>query len=161
MERPRPLDELSDRSGVTVFPPALFAGALVAGLVLGRAVRLPFLPRAAARLAGTKLLLDGIVLAAWGFGTMKAAGTSVDVTEPSTVLVEDGPFAFSRNPLYLSMALAYAGIATLCRAPAALVLLPGLLAFVRREVIAREERYLDRKFGAAYRAYRSRVRRWL
>ena len=116
---------------------------------------------ASSTIAGTASLLAGVAGFSWAFATMKAAGTNVDVAEPATTIVEDGPFAYSRNPIYVGLALTYAGIATLSRAPIALALLAPLLAVMQRGVIEREERYLEKKFGAAYLGYKSRVRRWL
>jgi protein-S-isoprenylcysteine O-methyltransferase Ste14 len=155
------VSEETDNPGVIAFPPALFAGTLLAGLVLDRFVRAELGPRWLTRLAAATLVAKGVGLAAWGGATMKRSGTNIDVEMPALVLVESGPFAYTRNPLYLSMALAYAGIATWRRAPVALALLPALLIVVQRGVIEREERYLTKKFGERYLAYKSRVRRWL
>ena len=63
--------------------------------------------------------------------------------------------------MYLGMALIYAGLAVGFDGPLALVLLPVVLIIIRTQVIAREERYLEDKFGDEYRAYKARVRRWL
>jgi len=75
--------------------------------------------------------------------------------------VVTGPFRLSRNPLYLALTLMYVGLALLANALWVLVLLMPLLFMVHFGVVRREERYLERKFGDAYRAYRSRVRRYL
>ena len=150
-----------DVAGVVAPPPLMFAGTLAAGLFLDRVIKVPFLPRGVCRLVGTKAIIDGLVVGTWGFVTMKTAETNVSPYEPTRVLVESGPFAHTRNPLYLSMTLVYAGIATLRRAPLALALLPLLLSAVQRGVIKREEQYLEQKFGESYRSYRSRVGRWL
>jgi protein-S-isoprenylcysteine O-methyltransferase Ste14 len=92
---------------------------------------------------------------------MKRAGTNVDPREPTTTIVTGGPYRFTRNPLYLSMTLVYAGITALANALPAALLLPAVLAFMRRGVIEREERYLERKFGDEYMDYKARVRRWI
>ncbi|HXF34429.1 MAG TPA: isoprenylcysteine carboxylmethyltransferase family protein [Candidatus Acidoferrales bacterium] len=151
----------SDHPDVIALPPYLFAGTLAAGLLLNRVWRPPFVPRPLATLAGAKWLLAGATSMVWAFTAMKRAGTNIDPYEPTTAVVESGPFAFSRNPVYLGMACAYTGIATLARAPVALMLLPPLLALVQARVIEPEERYLEAKFGPAYLAYKARVRRWL
>jgi len=65
------------------------------------------------------------------------------------------------QPAYLGFALAYAGISLLAGGRWPLVFLPGVLGGIDRGVIAREEAYLQERFGAPYRHYRSRVRRWL
>ena len=68
---------------------------------------------------------------------------------------------WTRNPMYLGMALIYAGLAIALDGPIALILLPVVLAIIQTQVIAREERYLEGKFGKAYRDYKARVRRWM
>jgi protein-S-isoprenylcysteine O-methyltransferase Ste14 len=75
--------------------------------------------------------------------------------------VGDDPYRLSRNPIYLAMTLLYGGIAIAVDSAWPLALLPPLLAVMRYGVIAREERYLDRKFGPQYRRYRDTTRRWL
>ncbi len=88
-------------------------------------------------------------------------GTAVEPWKPTTAIVTDGPFRFTRNPAYLGMALLYIAIALLADAFWVLVPLPLALALIDRGVIAREERYLEGKFGAEYTDYRTRVRRWI
>ena len=78
-----------------------------------------------------------------------------------TALVINGPFQFTRNPLYLSLTLVYSGIALLVNAFWALLMLPFVLLVMRQGVIDREECYLERKFGEEYLRYKARVRRWL
>ena len=80
---------------------------------------------------------------------------------PTTAIVSDGVYRFTRNPMYVSMVVIYVGIALLIRAPWALVLLPVVMIAVDRLVIAKEESYLRGKFGDIYVNYCSRVRRWI
>ena len=89
------------------------------------------------------------------------ARTPLDPYTPSEAIVTDGPYRLSRNPAYLGMTLTYAGIAIVWNAPWALVPLPVAIAVIDRGVIVREERYLERKFGARYMDYKRRVRRWI
>jgi protein-S-isoprenylcysteine O-methyltransferase Ste14 len=89
------------------------------------------------------------------------AGTPVSPYSASTTLVTTGPYRISRNPAYLGMALVYAGIAVSTEALWALAPLPAVLAVIDRGVIAREERYLERRLGDEYRRYTQRTRRWL
>jgi len=92
---------------------------------------------------------------------MMRAGTNVDPTQPATVLVVDGPFKYTRNPLYLSLTLLYAGIAILVNSLWTMLLLPVVLVVMRKGVVDREERYLARKFGEQYLRYKASVRRWI
>ena len=72
-----------------------------------------------------------------------------------------GPFRYTRNPGYLSMAMIYAGIAARANALWAILVLPVALLVIQRGVIEREERYLERKFGEEYLRYKTTVRRWI
>jgi protein-S-isoprenylcysteine O-methyltransferase Ste14 len=141
-------------------PPLLYLGPLLAGLALDRFLPLPRLP-AALRGVGLPLLVGGIGLGAWFFASMQRARTPVDPRQPPTALVEEGPFRFTRNPAYLGFALIYAGISLLAGGRWPMVFLPGVLGAIDRGVIAREEAYLEERFGSPYSEYRSRVRRWL
>jgi protein-S-isoprenylcysteine O-methyltransferase Ste14 len=104
---------------------------------------------------GWPLILAGLWLGAWA---VRAAG-GVDLDRPDQ-LVGRGPYARSRNPMYLAWTLGYVGIALVAGSAWALLLLPVVLAVTHVEVV-REERSLERRFGAAYRSYRASVRRYL
>jgi protein-S-isoprenylcysteine O-methyltransferase Ste14 len=104
---------------------------------------------------GWPLILAGLWLAAWG---MWAAG-DVDLERPDQ-LVGSGPYAFSRNPMYIASTLVYVGVALVANAAWPLLLLPVVL-LVTHIVVVREERSLERRFGAAYRSYKTSVRRYL
>jgi protein-S-isoprenylcysteine O-methyltransferase Ste14 len=151
----------NDNAGVIAPPPLIYAGPLLLGLLLRRAAPAIPLPRQFRRAAGAAMLLGGMGIAGWAAATMRRAGTPLDPRERVEALVSEGPFRYSRNPLYLSLTLAYAGIALLTNTLPALIALPGVLAVMQRGVIAREESYLKRRFGASYADYRARVRRWL
>jgi protein-S-isoprenylcysteine O-methyltransferase Ste14 len=153
--------EMPDNPGVIAPPPLIYAGALVIGLLANRLYPLALLPRGLSRVLGWPLIFGGFVIGSLGLREMKRAGTNVDPREPTTTIVTGGPYRFTRNPLYLSMTLVYAGITALANALPAALLLPAVLAFMRRGVIEREERYLERKFGDEYMDYKARVRRWI
>jgi len=93
--------------------------------------------------------------------TIEKAGTPIRTDRPVERLVTDGPFRYTRNPGYLGLAMLYAGIAVLRNSLWAILLLPVVLYVIQREVIGREERYLERTFGEEYLAYKARVRRWV
>jgi protein-S-isoprenylcysteine O-methyltransferase Ste14 len=79
---------------------------------------------------------------------------------PTTTIVETGPYHFTRNPIYLGMMLGLTGLAIAFESPWLLMTLVPFGLVIRYGVIAREEAYLERKFGDVYRRYRGRVRRW-
>jgi protein-S-isoprenylcysteine O-methyltransferase Ste14 len=141
-------------------PPLVYLGPLLSGLILDRVLPLPRLPHGF-RLLGAPVLAGGAALVAWFFTTMRRAGTPLDPREAPTSLVEEGPFALTRNPGYLGMALIYTGVSLLTSARWPLLFLPGVLITVNRGVIDREEEYLKERFGARYTDYMSRVGRWL
>ena len=150
-----------NNAGVVAPPPLIYLGPLVLGLLLNRRFPAPFLPRGMTRILGWPLLGGGILLMGWFFLTMRRAGTPVNPQEPVSRLVVNGPFRYSRNPAYLSLAVIYAGISSLADALWAVLLLPATLLVIQRGVIEREERYLERKFGEDYLRYKARVRRWI
>jgi protein-S-isoprenylcysteine O-methyltransferase Ste14 len=92
---------------------------------------------------------------------MGEADAPVRTDRPVPRLTTEGPFRYTRNPGYLGLAIIYAGIAVLRNALWAILFLPVVLYVIEREVIGREERYLERTFGEEYLAYKARVRRWV
>lgn len=156
-----PGDSSSDNAGVRVFPPALYLGPLAVGLLIDRLRpwRMPAGP--ASRVLGGALTAGGVALAAPAAATFRRVGTPLPPVRPVTTLVTSGPYRFTRNPIYLGMAVTYTGISVLTRSWWPLPLLPAAVLAVDRLVIAREEPYLQRRFGAAYDDYCARVRRWL
>jgi protein-S-isoprenylcysteine O-methyltransferase Ste14 len=150
-----------DKPGIRVLPPPIYLLALLLGLLLDRRMHVPFLPRGVARLLGWPLVGGGMTLAAWFARTMRRADTTMHINKPVSRVVQDGPFRFTRNPGYLSLTMLYAGIAVLRNALWAIVLLPLVVYVIQREVIEREEGYLERTFGEEYLNYKARVRRWV
>jgi len=150
-----------DHPGVIALPPLIFAAFLIAGFVLTRLVSTARHLPGWLRWSGAGVAVVALLIAIWGRRTMTRAGTAVRPTQPTTAIVTHGPFRYSRNPLYVSMTLFYIGIALAAQLWGALVLLVPFVAVLHRGVIRREERYLERKFGDVYLAYRARTRRWL
>jgi protein-S-isoprenylcysteine O-methyltransferase Ste14 len=149
------------KPGIRVPPPPIYLLALLLGLLLDRRVHVPFLPRGVARVLGWSLVGGGTMLTAWFVRTMRSADTTIRIDKPVSSLVQDGPFRYSRNPGYLSLTMLYAGIAVRRNALWAILLLLLVLYVIQREVIEREERYLERTFGEEYLAYKRTVRRWV
>ena len=97
----------------------------------------------------------------WFIWALRRADTPISPHEPTTRLVTEGPFRYTRNPDYLSATIIYAGVASLANALWAILLLPIVLVVTQRGVIEGEELYLERKFGEEYLRYKARVRRWI
>jgi protein-S-isoprenylcysteine O-methyltransferase Ste14 len=145
-------------------PPVLYLACLILGLVLDRLLPLPLsLPESAAVrwTAGAGLMLLGIAIMVAGARNFSRAGTPVPSNQPVRALVTGGIHGFSRNPIYIGMLLIYAGIGLAARSPWILILMLPLAVILRYGVVAREEAYLERRYGEAYRDYKARVRRWL
>jgi protein-S-isoprenylcysteine O-methyltransferase Ste14 len=157
------METADDRGpGVLVFPPVLFALTLVTGCVLQWLFPLPFWQATwSRRILGALLFLAALSFARWGERTMQRAGTNVRPDRPSTAIVEDGPFHYTRNPLYLAVITMFVGLAQMANSAWFLILLVPMVVILHYGVVRREERYLEAKFGEPYRAYRARVRRYL
>jgi len=158
-----PASAASDVAGVIALPPFIFLGFLVAATVLEAVVPFPVLgAHALARyLAGAAFVACGFVLVGIGMRRFVAAGTNIPPNLPTTALVVDGIYGRTRNPLYLGTTLLYLGLSVAAGSLWAIVLVVPLLWVINVGVIVRQERYLERKFGDAYRAYKGRVRRWV
>ena len=91
----------------------------------------------------------------------RRARTSPIPVKPTTAIVETGPYRFTRNPMYVGLTLLYLGLTLWVGSLWPLLLLPVALFALQRFVIAREERYLEAKFGDQYLRYKARVRRWI
>ena len=110
---------------------------------------------------GAMVFVLALALFAWAIVTITRAGSNVPTNLPTTTIVASGPYCFSRNPIYLGMFLGLIGLAIAFDNLWLLMMLVPFALVIRYGVVAREEAYLERKFGDLYRGYRSRVRRWL
>jgi protein-S-isoprenylcysteine O-methyltransferase Ste14 len=150
-----------DRPRVIARPPLIYLGFLLFGFGLDWLWPLALLPEVVQYFVGAALIALGVLVTGLAFRRFKAVGTNVPTPLPTTVIVTDGPYRASRNPIYLGLTAIYAGIGIAADAPWVLALIIPLLVVMRVGVIAREERYLERKFGAEYLRYKASVRRWM
>jgi protein-S-isoprenylcysteine O-methyltransferase Ste14 len=143
------------RWGNIPIPEAHLAG-LAAGILLQLITpwRLPW-PTWIGHGCGWPLLLGGLWLGAWAV----RAAARVNLERPDQ-LVDNGPYAHSRNPMYVAWTLGYVGVTSVAGTAWPLLLLP-LVLVVTHVVVLREERSLERRFGDAYRSYKTSVRRYL
>lgn len=154
-------EEASDKPGVAAPPPLVYAGGFALGYLIEKYVPSAFFPEIIAACVGWSSITSGALIAASGVLAFRRARTPINPYAQTTALVINGPFRFSRNPLYLALTLVYLGAAALLNSLWPVLLLPGVLWLLHWGVIVREERYLERKFGPAYQQYKARVRRWL
>ena len=156
------MDDRADAAQVIIRPPLAWGLAVIAGLALDWLVPLPFLPAdVPAGWLSAMVFVLALALFAWAIVTITRAGSNVPTNLPTTTIVESGPYRFTRNPIYLAMFLGLIGLAIAFDNLWLLMMLVPFALVVRYGVVAREEAYLERKFGDVYRGYRSRVRRWL
>ena len=160
MSVPAPLPP-RDNSSVRVPPPLVYFAAIALGYWLRGRLPLSFVPTALAQSVGAALVVLGVALAIAGVVTFQRAGTSPNPMKPSTTVVMHGVYRFTRNPMYLGMTILTIGAAVWLNTAWILILLVPALAVMRWHVIAREEAYLEAKFGEPFRDYKRRVRRWL
>jgi protein-S-isoprenylcysteine O-methyltransferase Ste14 len=157
----------SGTARVIVRPPLLLLGALLLGsgsdhlMPLPRPLPGPGLVHSISAVIAGLLALIGIAVFVAAIRGFWRAETPVPSTKPARALVTTGIYGWSRNPIYLGMLLFFVGIGIAVRSPWILMLALPLALILRYAVIAREETYLEVRFGQAYRDYRARVRRWL
>ncbi len=156
------MDDRADAARVIIRPPLAWGLAVIAGLALNWLVPLPLLPAdLPAGGLGAMVFVLALALVAWAIVTITRAGSNVPTNLPTTTIVENGPYRFTRNPIYLAMFLGLIGLAIAFDNLWLLMMLVPFALVIRYGVVTREEAYLERKFGDVYRGYRSRVRRWL
>lgn len=160
------VDGATDRPNSFPWPPVLYGLAILCAIALQRVVPLGFPYQEVA--TGTALPICGWMLLAIGAGldisamvTMARARANILPHRAATALVETGPFAISRNPIYLGNTTMMLGAGLAFGNP--WLIATGLVAafLVLKLAIEREERHLEARFGSAWRDYRSRVRRWI
>ncbi|MDQ2675547.1 MAG: isoprenylcysteine carboxylmethyltransferase family protein [Actinomycetota bacterium] len=152
---------MKDGPGVPFPPPLVYIAGLLAGLGAHWAID-PGEPPALVRIVCAVACVGAaLYFLSASLRRFRLAGTDPIPWRPDQALVTDGPYRLTRNPMYVGMALLFAGIAFGFGALIALAILPLVILVIDRVVIAREEPYLERLFGEEYASYKQRVRRWL
>ena len=161
---------MAERSASPVAPvpivyPVIFSIVLVGGFVLGAIINvfipLPVWPSVWTQVVGVLPLAVGALLLLSARNAFRRHETPTEPWEPSVTLVQDGPYRFSRNPIYLSVATIFLGVALIDNSVLLLVDLALVLILLDRTQIPHEELYLQERFGDTYSQYKARVRRWV
>jgi protein-S-isoprenylcysteine O-methyltransferase Ste14 len=148
--------------GVLAPPPLIFLTFVLLAWALGALCPQPTgLPPAALQAWAAVLAAAGLSLALGALGWFRKRGTDPRPWKPSEALVVEGPYRWTRNPMYLAMTLFFLALGFWRDTCWHLALLPLLVEVINRGVIWREERYLKGRFGQPYRRYLAQVRRWL
>jgi protein-S-isoprenylcysteine O-methyltransferase Ste14 len=141
-------------------PPIIFLCAILLGIALHWAWPLHFVSPNV-RLLGPLVVTCAVVLFLLSYREFCRAGTSVQGSKRSTVIVRTGPYRFSRNPIYLAFVLLVLGLSVWLNNLWLLVTLVPPVAIIVLVVIPREEQFLERNFNGQYSSYKAQVRRWL
>jgi len=153
-------DEDSPKVGFP--PPFIYVGTLLLGLLGDRLGGFSVPLEQSLRIAATAVLVPlGLMIVLSASNRFSQAKTEVKPWKTTSAIVRKGIYRSTRNPMYLGMALIYLGLALGFASLGALILLPLLLVVIQTQVIAKEERYLEAKFGEEYRDYKASVRRWI
>jgi protein-S-isoprenylcysteine O-methyltransferase Ste14 len=161
LDRP---DAAVDHPNVMVFPPVILLSALVLACALQWPVPLGWIAefdRGWRFGSGTFFVIAGLLTTSAGRRALLRHGTNINPSLPTTTLVTEGVFGLIRNPLYAGMSAALCGIALIFALDWLLLLIVPSCVVLHFAVVRREERYLERKFGEAYRRYKERVPRYL
>src|SRR3954468_22233288 len=144
-----------------MWPPVAVGGPLALGLLMSGLVGDPLTASRATAVFGWVLVVAFAGWNGWALVTIARHRTALLPGAATTTVIDRGPFARSRNPLYVGLLVGSAGLALVVGSGWALVALPVEWALLRWGAVVPEERYLTTKFGAAYTHYADRVRRWL
>ncbi len=150
-----------DSPGVRIPPPVVYIAVFLLSLGLQARFPLPFLAQPVALGLGGVIAAVGALFIVTSIPTMLRGHGTLNTAGPSAALVVSGPYHFSRNPMYLGLALLFTGLAVLFAVVWALFLVIPLMLYTQVWVIIPEEQYLQRAFGDGYRVYSAHVRRWL
>jgi protein-S-isoprenylcysteine O-methyltransferase Ste14 len=154
-----------DNPGVIMLPPLILLIAIAVAVALELLVPLAFLP--APGLAswlswlGAVVFVTGLWISISGNREFVRSGTNVNPYQPALKLVTSGPYRFTRNPMYLGMIVAFAGIVLTFALELGILVWVLFALTLHYGVVMREERYLTRKFGAPYEDFLKRTRRWV
>ncbi len=148
---------------VAVPPPAVFGIILLMGVGLGYFLPVRLLPESLTLrlVAGGATCLVGASIGAWALLTFRYAHVTPDFGNPVAHLLENGPYRYSRNPLYIALSMVLLGFSFLLNTAWLLLGVPVLLFVLGRTVVVKEEQYLRTRFGERYISYSRNVRRWI
>jgi protein-S-isoprenylcysteine O-methyltransferase Ste14 len=150
-----------DHADVKIPPPILTVIHIGIAYVAKWAIPIPVPMPDLLRNIGFALVVVGFLLGVAAFMEFRRSRTTVDPHGSVTSIISSGIFRFTRNPIYLGFVLMLIGLPLNSGTYWGIVLAPVFIHLMNRLVIEREEAYLEKKFGAVYTGYKSRVRRWL
>jgi protein-S-isoprenylcysteine O-methyltransferase Ste14 len=144
-----------------IYPPVWFVLAVIAMIVLARFLPIVSWHVAALRWGGIALIVAGFGVGLTAAMVFRRRATPLKPFTPSTALVVDGPYRFTRNPMYLGLATTLVGVALALEALTPFIVVPVFVAIITMQFIVPEDAMLTDRFGDDYGDFRRRVRRWL
>jgi len=155
----------SDHANVITFPPIIFLIAFIIGLVLHLTIEDKLIQVKFSGLylsiIGYTLVFISLLIAGFTIKILEQFKTTQKVNKPTTTIVTEGTFRCSRNPIYTSGFILFAGLSLIMNSIIMLLLIIPVFFVIREGVVKREEQYLESKFGQEYMNYKTSVRRWL
>lgn len=158
---PESKPEENDSAGVIAIPPLILIAFIGLGVILHNIFPLHFIHGPLRTIIGAIFLAYSVLVMSLAMLQMRKAGTNIDVRKPTTTIVTDGIYRYTRNPMYVSMVLLMVAISVLISNIWIFALTPAFAIVMQKGVIEREERYLEKKFGSEYTDYKKRTRRWI
>ena len=156
------MSDNADVPNVMIHPPIALGMAIVIAFAANWVYPLPFLPPGIAHIElGLIVILGAFLLVRWAIQTFRNARTNILTNQAALAIVSTGPFAYSRNPIYVGALVGLIGLAVAVNSLWFLVALVVVFFVLQFGVIAREEIYLAKKFGQTYLDYKAKVRPWL
>lgn len=153
-------DGTPDHPDLPYKPPLAYLAAILLGVLVHRWWPRPARPDTWLPV-GVTLVALGAALLVWAKAAFDRRRTPLEPWKATKAIVDDGPFRFSRNPVYIGFAVIQLGIGVWYDALAVVLLTLVPVVMTATMIVPREEAYLRRKFGAEYEAYCSRVGRWV
>lgn len=149
--------------GVYIPPPLIYAAIFLVSLLFQKYSPLDtaFFQSFTSRILGIILIFIGFFFNIPALSQFLKSKNTVVTIKPARSLQTSGIYAVTRNPMYISLALFYIGLAFLVGNWWTVIFFPLLLLIVQEYVIKREENYLESAFGQQYLEYKNKVRRWL
>ena len=151
---------MEEQSHPKILPPHVAIGSLVAVIILHYLFPTPLIPKQYNYL-GIVLFVAGLLILFWSFGLFKKKETPILPGRKPTALVIEGPYKFTRNPMYLGVTTALLGVAIYLGDLLAFLAPLIFFMFVSLRFIPREEKLMEKLFQKKYIEYKKKVRRWI
>ncbi len=152
-----------DSAEIVAKPPVIYGIPLLIGILLNSFFSLKIFPEGTSTsllILSWILVVFGFFIAGWVLSIFLKKGEDISPDRPTKIIITNGPFRFSRNPVYLSLNIVYFGISLILNNLWLIIFWPFAFLILRYGVVSKEEQYLERKFGKKYLVYKKRTRRW-